>query len=58
MDMVERRSALLEWLQSAGRADVAEAARRFDTAEMTIRRDLDDLVAQGRPAGCGPGRSA
>jgi DeoR/GlpR family transcriptional regulator of sugar metabolism len=47
MDMVERRSALLEWLQSAGRADVAEAALRFDTAEMTIRRDLDALVAQG-----------
>jgi len=47
MDMVKRRSALLEWLQSAGRVDVAEAALRFDTAEMTIRRDLDALVAQG-----------
>lgn len=27
--------------------DVADAARRFGTAEMTIRRDLDALVARG-----------
>jgi DeoR/GlpR family transcriptional regulator of sugar metabolism len=47
MDMIERRSALLEWLQGAGRVEVAAAALRFDTAEMTIRRDLDALVAQG-----------
>ena len=47
MDMTERRSALLEWLQSAGRVEVAAAALRFDTAEMTIRRDLDALVTQG-----------
>lgn len=45
--MIGRRSALLGWLQSDGRVEVAEAAVRFDTAEMTIRRDLDALVAQG-----------
>ena len=45
VDMIERRSALLAWLQSAGRVEVAAAALRFDTAEMTIRRDLDALVA-------------
>lgn len=45
--MIGRRSALLELLQSAGRVDVAAAALQFDTAEMTIRRDLDALVAQG-----------
>jgi DeoR/GlpR family transcriptional regulator of sugar metabolism len=47
MDAVERRSALLASLQGTGRVEVAEAARRFGTAEMTIRRDLDALVAQG-----------
>jgi DeoR/GlpR family transcriptional regulator of sugar metabolism len=47
MDASERRSAVLVSLQSAGRIEVAEAARRFGTAEMTIRRDLDALVAQG-----------
>jgi hypothetical protein len=36
-------TALLEWRQSAGRGEVAAAALRFDTAEMTIRRDLDAL---------------
>src|ERR1700749_4904879 len=47
VEMIERRSALLAWLQSAGRVEVAAAAHHFDTAEMTIRRDLDALVAQG-----------
>jgi DeoR/GlpR family transcriptional regulator of sugar metabolism len=46
VDMIER-PASLAWLQSAGRVEVAAAALRFDTAEMTIRRDLDALVAQG-----------
>lgn len=45
--MTERRSALLASLQGTGRVDVVEAARRFGTADMTIRRDLDVLVAQG-----------
>ncbi|HWE56474.1 MAG TPA: DeoR/GlpR family DNA-binding transcription regulator [Acidimicrobiales bacterium] len=47
MDKVARRAALLEWLQRAGRVEVAEASARFETAEMTIRRDLDVLAAQG-----------
>ena len=47
MDAIERRSALLASLQGTGRVEVAEAARRFGTAEMTIRRDLDSLVAHG-----------
>ncbi len=47
MQGLERRAALLRALQDYGRVDVAEAARRFGTAEMTIRRDLDALVARG-----------
>src|SRR5579872_1605130 len=47
MDALERRAALLESLQGTGRVEVAEAAQRFGTAEMTIRRDLDALVVQG-----------
>jgi DeoR/GlpR family transcriptional regulator of sugar metabolism len=47
MDAIERRSALWAALQATGRVEVAEAAERFGTAEMTIRRDLDALVAQG-----------
>ena len=42
-----RRSALLELLRSTGRVEVTSAASRFGTAEMTIRRDLDALVAEG-----------
>jgi DeoR/GlpR family transcriptional regulator of sugar metabolism len=47
VDGFERRAALLASLQSIGRVDVSESARRFGSAEMTIRRDLDLLVAQG-----------
>src|ERR1700691_5961983 len=47
MDGFERRSALLASLQSVGRGDVSESARQLGAAEMTIRRDLDALVAQG-----------
>src|ERR1700734_1552912 len=47
MDGLGRRSALLASLQTIGRVDVSESARQFGTAEMTIRRDLDALVAQG-----------
>src|SRR5271154_2052890 len=47
MEGVDRRAALLASLQSSGRVDVSESARQFGTAEMTIRRDLDALVAQG-----------
>jgi DeoR/GlpR family transcriptional regulator of sugar metabolism len=47
MDGLERRAALFASLESTGRVDVSESARQFGTAEMTIRRDLDALVAQG-----------
>jgi DeoR/GlpR family transcriptional regulator of sugar metabolism len=42
-----RLSALVEVLQRDGRLDVAEMAASFGTAEMTIRRDLDRIVAMG-----------
>jgi len=47
MDGFERRAVLLASLQRIGRVEVSESARQFGTAEMTIRRDLDALVAQG-----------
>jgi DeoR/GlpR family transcriptional regulator of sugar metabolism len=47
MEVTERRAALLSLLHEAGRVEVSDAAERFGTAEMTIRRDLDALVDQG-----------
>src|ERR1700710_753838 len=47
MVATERISLLVETLRRDGRADVAAAAEAFDTAEMTIRRDLDQLVNRG-----------
>lgn len=47
MDGDARLGALAELLQRDGRVEVAEAAGAFGTAEMTIRRDLDRLVAMG-----------
>jgi DeoR/GlpR family transcriptional regulator of sugar metabolism len=47
MDGNERLAALTELLQRDGRVEVAHAAGAFGTAEMTIRRDLDRLVALG-----------
>ena len=38
---------MVEVLQRDGRLDVAEMAACFGTAEMTIRRDLDRVVAMG-----------
>jgi len=43
----ERLGAMVEVLQRDGRLDVAEMAASFGTAEMTIRRDLDRIVAMG-----------
>jgi DeoR/GlpR family transcriptional regulator of sugar metabolism len=43
----ERLAALLEVLQRDGRVEVALAADAFGAAEMTIRRDLDRMVAMG-----------
>jgi DeoR/GlpR family transcriptional regulator of sugar metabolism len=47
MDASERVSRLVEVLRCDGRVDVVTAAEKFGTAEMTIRRDLDLLVARG-----------
>jgi DeoR/GlpR family transcriptional regulator of sugar metabolism len=47
MDATERMSRLVDDLRRDGRVDVAVAAAKFGTAEMTIRRDLDVLVNQG-----------
>jgi len=47
MDAAERMSRLVDDLRRDGRVDVAAAAVKFGTAEMTIRRDLDVLVSHG-----------
>jgi len=47
VDANERVSLLVERLRRHGRVDVAEAAAEFGTADMTIRRDLEQLVARG-----------
>ncbi len=47
MDAAQRLSGLVEVLRRDGRVDVATAAAEFGTAELTIRRDLDALVARG-----------
>ena len=43
----ERRRAILESVNRDGRALVGELARRFDTSEVTIRKDLEILHAHG-----------
>jgi DeoR/GlpR family transcriptional regulator of sugar metabolism len=47
MDADARLAALTELLQRDGRVEVAQAAGAFGAAEMTIRRDLDRMVAMG-----------
>ena len=47
MDANERLGALVELLQRDGRVEVVNLAETFGTAEMTIRRDLDRIVAMG-----------
>ena len=47
MDANARLAALTGLLQRDGRVEVARAAEAFGTAEMTVRRDLDRLVAMG-----------
>ena len=47
MDAHDRLGALVGLLRRDGRVEVAEAAEAFGTAEMTVRRDLDRLVAMG-----------
>jgi len=43
----ERRRAILQLLQHDGRVLVGHLARRFQTSQVTIRKDLDALQSQG-----------
>jgi DeoR/GlpR family transcriptional regulator of sugar metabolism len=47
VDANARLAALTGLLQRDGRVEVARAAEAFRAAEMTVRRDLDRLVAMG-----------
>lgn len=48
MFAAERREAILALVFADGRARTADLARSLDVSEVTIRADLDALVAQGR----------
>lgn len=43
----ERQQQILDVLQDHRQVTVADLSRRFDVSEVTIRRDLRDLAAQG-----------
>jgi len=43
----ERRRAILESVNRDGRVLVGDLARQFDTSEVTIRKDLDNLHSHG-----------
>ena len=43
----ERRRAIIEDLERDGRVLVADMARKFDTSQVTIRKDLEVLHAHG-----------
>ena len=43
----ERRRAILELIKREGRVLVAELARTFETSQVTIRKDLESLHADG-----------
>lgn len=43
----QRHAAILEMLTTSGRVDMTELRASLDVSEMTIRRDLADLEAQG-----------
>lgn len=47
MTMNTRQTAILDLLRNEQRLSVRELAKRFTVTEMTIRRDLDALEAQG-----------
>ena len=44
----ERRQQILEALQENNRVTVPELSQRFGTSDVTIRRDLADLAAEGK----------
>ena len=43
----ERRRAILDVLKREGRVLVLDLARRFETSQVTIRKDLEELHAHG-----------
>lgn len=47
MNRDQRYEAVMQDLHRHGRVEVVALARRFDVSEMTVRRDLDELVRQG-----------
>src|SRR5947209_3588334 len=47
MSTHERRGAIRGFLANRGEAGITELAAEFDVSEMTIRRDLEELEAQG-----------
>jgi DeoR/GlpR family transcriptional regulator of sugar metabolism len=44
----ERQNRILDEVQQRGAVRVSELSRQLDVSDMTIRRDLDTLAAQGR----------
>jgi DeoR/GlpR family transcriptional regulator of sugar metabolism len=44
----ERQNRILDEVQRRGAVRVSELSRQLDVSDMTIRRDLDTLAAQGR----------
>ncbi len=47
MSSPDRQQHILDLLRHVERVDVADLARRLDTSEVTIRRDLDELARLG-----------
>lgn len=47
MNAMERRRQIVHWLESQGSATVADLANRFRVAEVTLRKDLDQLATEG-----------
>jgi DeoR/GlpR family transcriptional regulator of sugar metabolism len=47
MDLSERHALIIDRLRQAERAGVTELAQEVGTSEVTIRRDLEQLAAQG-----------
>ena len=43
----ERRSLILQIIETSGRARVRDLARRFNTSSVTIRNDLNELEKRG-----------
>ena len=48
MNPSERQRVIVEHLDAVGACTYPDLARRLDVSEMTIRRDIDKLVQQGR----------